>query len=60
LRALADAIPATGVLGDPLQAIFGLKDTVLVTWETTQARFPDHPIETTAWRWAGHNEALGA
>ncbi len=58
--ALADAIPATGVLGDPMQAIFGFKDTTLVSWEAVTERFPDHPTDVKPWRWVGHNEALGA
>ncbi|MCL8026460.1 UvrD-helicase domain-containing protein [Nocardioides bruguierae] len=58
--ALAEAIPATGVLGDPMQAIFGFKDTNLVTWDAVTNRFPDHLTDVNPWRWVGHNEALGA
>lgn len=58
--ALADAIRQTGVLGDPMQAIFGFKDTTLVTWDAVRDRFPDHPTDVNPWRWVGHNQALGA
>jgi hypothetical protein len=58
--ALAGAIPTTGVLGDPMQAIFGFKDTTLITWDAVTDRFPDHPTHVKPWRWVGHNEALGA
>lgn len=57
--AIAEAIPATGVLGDPKQAIFGFRGNTLVTWEEVQARFPDHPIEPKPWRWIEHNQPLG-
>jgi superfamily I DNA/RNA helicase len=58
--AAADAIPKTGILGDPLQAIFGFNDVTLVPWTTATTRFPDHPTAKKAWRWVGHNEELGA
>lgn len=57
--AIAEAIPATGVLGDPKQAIFGFRGNTLVTWGKVQARFPDHPIEPKPWRWIDHNQRLG-
>jgi len=57
--ALAEAIQATGVLGDPMQAIFGFRGNTLVTWEDIQARFPDHPVEAKPWRWNEHNQPLG-
>lgn len=57
--AIAEAIPATGVLGDPKQAIFGFRGNTLVTWDDVQARFPDHPIEPKPWRWDEHNKPLG-
>ncbi|MDX6286038.1 MAG: hypothetical protein QOG53_1523 [Frankiales bacterium] len=56
---LADAIPATGVLGDPLQAIFGFADP-LVSGAEVEARFPRHVVPIAPWRWTGHNDALGA
>lgn len=59
VRAIAEAIPATGVLGDPKQAIFGFRGNTLVTWEAVQAGFPDHPIEAKPWRWIEHNQPLG-
>ncbi len=57
--AIAQAIPATGVLGDPKQAIFGFRGNSLVTWEEVQARFPDYPVEPKPWRWNAHNQPLG-
>lgn len=59
VTALAEVIVATGVLGDPLQAIFGFGGDALVTWETTQARFAQHHTDSKPWRWADHNQALG-
>lgn len=56
---LAAAVPKTGVLGDPMQAIFGFADQ-LVPWPEVQARFPDHRVPTHPWRWDAHNAALGA
>jgi len=58
VTALADAISKTGVLGDPMQAIFSFGEP-LVTWEATQARFPDHPTDSKPWRWTKHNQTLG-
>lgn len=57
--AIADAVPRTGILGDPMQAIFGFGDVALVPWETATERFPDHPTAKQPWRWVGHNERLG-
>lgn len=59
VSALAESIPHAGVLGDPLQAIFGFKGTPLVPWTDVVKTFPAHPIATYPWRWTGHNEALG-
>lgn len=57
--AIAEAVPNTGILGDPMQAIFGFNDTSLVEWDVATGRFPDHPTPVKPWRWAGHNEKLG-
>lgn len=57
--AIAEAIPTTGVLGDPRQAIFGFRGNALVAWENVQVKFPDHPIDPQPWRWAQHNHLLG-
>lgn len=57
---LAQAIPATGILGDPMQAIFGFGDTTLVAWDVAIERFPPHVTVSKPWRWVGHNEKLGA
>lgn len=56
--ALRAAIPAAGVLGDPLQAIFGFNER-LADWPTVQTQFPSHPTTIKPHRWSGHNEALG-
>lgn len=56
---LTDAIPTTGILGDPMQAIFGFADP-LIPWAEVQEPFPDHDVPRLPWRWVGHNEALGA
>lgn len=52
------AVPATGVLGDPLQAIFGFNDR-LADWAAVVAEYPPHPTTIKPWRWSGHNDALG-
>jgi hypothetical protein len=56
--ALAEAIPATGTFGDPLQAIFGFRDP-LPAWSDVLDRFPEHPLIPEPWRWKDHNPALG-
>jgi hypothetical protein len=56
--ALTSAIPATGVVGDRMQAIFGFADP-LVAWSDVQASFGDHSVPRFPWRWKGHNEQLG-
>jgi len=56
---IASAIPATGIFGDPMQAIFGFNDVPLVVWETAIDRFPRHETPVKAWRWVGYNEELG-
>ena len=55
---LTDAIPAVGVFGDQLQAIFGFADP-LVSWTTVETAFPKFDVNWIPWRWKGHNEALG-
>lgn len=61
VRELHQAIPATGLLGDPLQAIFGFEpDTPLVSWASVQHDFPDHRVDCIPWRWKDHNPELGA
>lgn len=55
---LTEAIPAVGVFGDQLQAIFGFADP-LVSWTAVEAAFPKFDIDWIPWRWKGHNEALG-
>lgn len=57
--AIKAAVSAVGVLGDPLQAIFGFKER-LADWEReVQTEFPDHQIDTQPRRWDEHNPALG-
>lgn len=57
---LKNSIPRIGILGDPLQAIFGFSDR-LPTWDEILADFPEHKVnEPQPRRWAGHNEELGA
>jgi len=58
VSAVRAAVPATGVLGDPLQAIFGFNDR-LADWPAVLAEYPPHPTTIKPHRWAGHNEALG-
>lgn len=55
---LTDAIPAAGVFGDRLQAIFGFADP-LVSWSAVETAFPRFDVNWTPWRWKGHNESLG-
>lgn len=57
--AIADAIPKTGILGDPMQAIFGFGNVSLVPWGIATGRFPDHSTPQNPWRWVEHNEPLG-
>jgi superfamily I DNA/RNA helicase len=59
VQALTEAIPLTGILGDPLQAIFGFAEP-LPPWASVIERFPEHKVPQTPWRWVGHNEALGS
>lgn len=56
---LRAAVPATGILGDPLQAIFGFNER-LADWSTVLREYPPHPAAVKPHRWSGHNEALGA
>ncbi|WP_166355165.1 UvrD-helicase domain-containing protein [Phytoactinopolyspora limicola] len=56
---IKDAIPNIGILGDPLQAIFGFTDP-LPAWADVLTDFPEHgAIEVKPRRWVGHNEVLG-
>lgn len=55
---LAETIP-TCVLGDPMQAIFGLGGTALADWDKdVLASFPQEAELQTPWRWArvGHHK----
>ncbi|MFF0711026.1 UvrD-helicase domain-containing protein [Gordonia sputi] len=56
--ALSRAIRRIGVLGDPLQAIFGFSDP-LVPWPTVTDTFPPFQASIKPWRWHEHNSALG-
>lgn len=56
---IKEAVGAIGVLGDPLQAIFGFSEE-LPDWDEVLSEFPEHPgIAPEPRRWTGHNEALG-
>lgn len=55
---LAQVIEKTGVLGDPMQAIFAFGDP-LVDWTLAQQQFPKHATASRPWRWDRHNRALG-
>jgi hypothetical protein len=57
---IKDAVGRVGVLGDPLQAIFGFSEE-LPEWDGVLSDFPEHPdITPEPRRWAGHNQDLGA
>lgn len=57
---LKDAVGRVGILGDPLQAIFGFSEP-LPDWGQVLEDFPPFlGITPKPHRWAGHNEALGA
>lgn len=57
---IRDAVGSVGVLGDPLQAIFGFAED-LPDWDEVLSEFPEHlDIRPEPRRWAGHNEVLGA
>lgn len=58
VSAVRAAVPATGILGDPLQAIFGFNDR-LADWAAVLAEYPPHPTTIKPHRWSGHNEKLG-
>ncbi|GLY20000.1 hypothetical protein Kisp01_70140 [Kineosporia sp. NBRC 101677] len=58
ILALQAAVDACGVLGDPMQAIFGFADP-LVEWHEVQEAFPSFTQQCQPWRWRGHNEDLG-
>jgi hypothetical protein len=56
---LKEAVGHVGVLGDPLQAIFGFSEQ-LPDWEAVLGEFPEYTdVTPEPRRWAGHNEALG-
>lgn len=59
VSAIRESIPKVGVLGDPLQAIFGFNER-LVDWNQVVAEYPPHRVTIRPWRWSGHNEELGA
>lgn len=57
---IKSAIGAVGVLGDPLQAIFGFAEQ-LPDWEEVLSEFPAFlDVTPQPRRWVGHNEELGA
>lgn len=58
VSAVRAAVPAAGVFGDPLQAIFGFNER-LADWAAVQAELPPHPTTIKPNRWYGHNEELG-
>ncbi|WP_135452974.1 UvrD-helicase domain-containing protein [Mycobacterium sp. DL99] len=58
VAAVRAAVPATGVFGDPLQAIFGFNER-LADWAAVQVELPPHPTTIKPNRWYGHNEELG-
>lgn len=58
VSAVRSAIPATGILGDPLQAVFGFSDR-LPEWATVLSAYPPHQTTIKPHRWSGHNKALG-
>jgi superfamily I DNA/RNA helicase len=55
---LKAAVPMTGILGDPLQAIFGFSDK-LPDWAEVISDFPPFQVDHRPRRWVDHNEALG-
>jgi hypothetical protein len=57
---IKEAVARVGVLGDPLQAIFGFSED-LPDWDEVLREFPEHlDIAAEPRRWAGQNEDLGA
>ena len=57
--ALREAVGQMGILGDPLQAIFGFSDP-LPDWDDVIADFPEHAnVDLQPHRWIGHNKDLG-
>ncbi len=57
---IKDAVGSVGVLGDPLQAIFGFSEE-LPDWDAVLGEFPEYTdITPEPRRWAGHNEPLGS
>lgn len=60
ITALADAIPSTVALGDPLQGIFGWSEPLANWTGDVVPRFPRLSIPVVAYRWVDHNVALGS
>jgi hypothetical protein len=58
VASVRNALPATGIFGDPLQAIFGFNER-LMDWATVLTDFPSHQTTIAPHRWVGHNESLG-
>jgi hypothetical protein len=57
--ALAQFVPVC-VFGDPLQNIFNFGSNITVGWNSeVTATWPAFAVPIKAWRWKGHNEALG-
>lgn len=57
--AIHEAIPATLLIGDRLQGIFGFSGP-LVDWDTDiLPTFPQYEVPMKSWRWTNHNSALG-
>lgn len=51
---LAELLPVR-VFGDPLQAVFGFRDNILVDWKEVEAAFPPADRLTFPWRWRREN-----
>lgn len=59
IELLAEILPVR-IVGDPLQGIFGFKGEKLVDWNSLiYPQYSSLAPLTTAWRWHGHNVALG-
>lgn len=57
--AIQSAIPATLLIGDRLQGIFGFSGS-LIDWDSDVISvFLPHDVPVKSWRWANHNEVLG-
>jgi hypothetical protein len=56
---LAQSLPVC-VFGDPLQNIFNFGGNITVGWNRqVTCTWPAYTVPIKAWRWEGHNEALG-